>query len=68
LKEGYCRGISAVDGSCAVGYHKNGIPNGKFSQYKSNGEFATPQGIYEGSTCTSKIEIASFMEKIIKDA
>lgn len=67
LKEGYCRGLSAVDGSCAAGYHKNGIPNGKFCQYKADGDFAIPQGIYEGNQCTAKIEIASFMEKIVKE-
>ncbi len=38
LKDGYCRSISAIDGSCAVGYHKEGLPNGKWCYYKYNGE------------------------------
>jgi len=52
LKNGYCRSMSAIDGSCAAGYHKDGIPHGKWTSYKSNGEFALPQGLYEGSNCT----------------
>lgn len=42
LKAGYCRGISGADGSCAVGFHIEGRPQGKWSMYKSNGEFALP--------------------------
>ena len=37
LKNGYCRSISANDGSCAVGFHLDGIPQGKWSSYKPNG-------------------------------
>lgn len=51
LMNGYCRSISAIDGSCAVGFHKDGIPNGKWTCYKANGEFSLPQGLYEGSSC-----------------
>mmetsp|Transcript_6802 Transcript_6802/g.11453 ORF Transcript_6802/g.11453 Transcript_6802/m.11453 type:complete len:162 (-) Transcript_6802:112-597(-) len=66
LKSGYCRLISAIDGSCAAGFHIKGIPNGKWTMYKSNGEFALPQGLYEGSNCTQKIEIANFNDRILK--
>lgn len=38
LKDGYCRSISAIDGSAAVGYHKEGLPNGKWCYYKYNGD------------------------------
>ena len=66
LKNGYVRGISAQDGSCAVGFHVGGVPNGKWTMYKANGEFALPQGLYEGSSCTQRIEIANFHERILK--
>ena len=66
LKDGYCRSISAVSGQCAAGFHAEGIPKGKWVSYKSNGTFSHDQGLYEGSTCTQKIEIASFAEKISK--
>jgi hypothetical protein len=52
LKDGYCRGISALNGSCAVGYHKEGLPFGKWCNYKSDGFFAQPEGLYEGIKCT----------------
>ena len=42
LKDGYCRGFSAIDGSCAAGFHKEGVPMGKFTSYKANGEFSLP--------------------------
>ena len=31
---GYCRGISAVNGGCFAGFHKNDVPNGKYCYYK----------------------------------
>lgn len=42
LKDGYCRSISAVNGTCAAGFHRNGVPSGKWVSYKSNGEFSHP--------------------------
>jgi len=32
-KDGYCRSLSAINGQCAAGYHKEGIPNGKWVSY-----------------------------------
>ena len=52
LKDGYCRAISALNGSCAVGYHKEGLPFGKWTSYKSDGTFSQPEGLYEGMKCT----------------
>lgn len=42
MKDGYCRSISAVSGQCAAGFHKAGVPNGKWVSYSSNGEFSHP--------------------------
>jgi len=58
LMDGYCRGISAIDGSCAAGFHKEGLVNGKWTSYKRDGSFSKDEGLYEGMTCTNKIEIA----------
>lgn len=66
LKEGYCRGISAINGSATAGFHKKGIPHGKWTAYKYNGEFSHPEGLYEGTTCTKNIEIKTFNEGIAK--
>lgn len=66
LKEGYCRGISAINGSASAGFHQNGIPHGKWTAYKYNGEFSHPQGLYEGTTCTKNIEIKTFEHAITK--
>lgn len=66
LKDGYCRGISAINGSASAGFHKEGIPHGKWTAYKYNGEFSHPEGFYEGTTCTKNIGIMSFNEGIAK--
>ena len=60
LKEGYCRGISAINGSCSAGFHKAGVPSGKWTAYKSTGEFSHPEGFYDGTTCTKNIGITDF--------
>lgn len=60
LKEGFNKGISAINGSCSVGFHKEGIPHGKWTAYKFNGEFSHSEGLYEGTTCTKNIEIKDF--------
>ena len=65
-KHGYARGISAIDGSCAAGYHTDGSPDGKWVFYKPNGDFAKPEGLYEGSTCNKKIQIHDYKTKILK--
>ena len=66
LMEGYCRGISAINGSASAGFHKEGIPHGKWTSYKINGEFSHPEGLYEGTTCTKNIGIKTFNEAIVK--
>lgn len=62
--EGYCRAISAVNGSCSAGFHKASKPNGKWSYYKYDGTFSQPEGIYEGTKCTQKLQIKSFEQAI----
>jgi len=66
LKNGYCRSISANDGSCAVGFHLDGIPQGKWSSYKPNGQLSRPEGLYEGTTCTQQITIHNYETRILK--
>ena len=66
LKEGYCRGISAINGSSCAGFNKQGIPHGKWSAYKPSGEFSHPEGLYEGTTCQKNMEIKTFNEGIMK--
>lgn len=68
LKEGYCKGISAINGSACAGFHKQGIPMGKWSSYKPSGEFSVPEGLYEGTTCSKNLEIKTFNEAITKVA
>lgn len=48
LKDGYTRQISAVDGSCAAGFHKEDVPHGKMIHYLANGEVKGDQGFYKG--------------------
>jgi len=52
LKHGYCRLISCVDGSCALGHHYKGEQYGKWCYYKPDGDFMMPEGIYKGQECT----------------
>jgi hypothetical protein len=66
LKNGYCRSISANDGSSAVGFHLNGVPQGKWSSYKPNGQLSRPEGLYEGTTCTQQITIHNYETRILK--
>jgi len=49
LKEGYVRGLSAIDGSCSAGLHEADVVNGKFICFKNTGESARPEGFYEGA-------------------
>ena len=50
LKNGYVRGITAIDGSCSAGMHEKDVVNGKFISFKPTGEIARPEGFYEGVT------------------
>ena len=59
-KHGYCRCISSIDGSCSAGFHCNGIPQGKWTLYDINGEFAKPEGLYDGEECEHKMKISHF--------
>lgn len=66
VKDGYTRQISAVDGSCAAGFHKEDIPHGKMIHYLANGEVKGDQGFYKGQTLDSKMIISNFNEGITK--
>ena len=63
--EGYARGISAINGSCAVGFHSNGIPNGKWCLYHKDGHFTQREGIYEGKRCVQPIQLKTFEQAIL---
>lgn len=65
LMDGYCRGISAINGSCSVGYHLAGLPQGKFCSYKLDGTFMQQEGIYEGKKITQAMKIKTFEQPII---
>ena len=65
-RHGFCRGITAIDGSCAVGFHEDGAPKGKWCSYRPNGDFAKPEGLYDGTTCTKQITIQNYLTKITK--
>ena len=49
MKDGYVRGMSAVDGSCSAGIHNEDVVDGKFISFKADGSIAKPEGFYEGS-------------------
>jgi len=59
-KDGYVRGLSAVDGSCSVGMHKGDVVDGKFLCFKLNGTCAKPEGFYEGSKLIQELQIQNF--------
>ena len=62
LKDGYCRVMSARDGSCQVGFFAKNVPMGKYCMYNLDGTYILPEGLYEGEgQCKSKIEIANYM-------
>lgn len=48
-KHGYCRIISARDGSCEVGFFVNDEPKGKYAMYNLDGTYAKEEGLYEGA-------------------
>ena len=48
-KNGYVRGMSAVDGSCSAGIHVENQIKGKFCSYKASGEMSKQEGFYVGS-------------------
>lgn len=62
LKDGYARGISAVDGSCSAGMHTKDVVNGKFIAFKPNGELGKPEGFYEGIKLKQEITIQNFYQ------
>ena len=66
-KHGYCRIISAKDGSCEVGFFVNDEPKGKYAMYNLDGTYAKEEGLYEGAqNCKTKIKIANYMQKILR--
>ena len=50
-KSGYCRKISAVDGTCEVGFYYKDEPKGKWCMYNLEGYYAEEEGLYDGTTC-----------------
>jgi len=62
MKDGYVRGLSAVDGSCSAGLHEKDVVNGKFLCYKPSGETARPQGFYDGAKLKQEIVINNFYQ------
>jgi hypothetical protein len=62
LKNGYVRGISAVDSSCSAGMHEKDVVNGKFISFKPTGEIARPEGFYDGVTLKQQITINNFYQ------
>lgn len=64
-KDGYCRVLKADTGNCEVGFFKEDQPMGKYCEYKLDGTYEQPEGLYEGEkNCKTKIEIANYMQKI----
>ena len=57
MKDGYVRGLSAIDGSCSAGMHESDIVSGKFLSFRSNGESARPEGFYDGAKLKQEITI-----------
>ena len=66
LMNGYCRGMSAINGGCSTGFHVAGLPQGKFCSYKLDGTFAQEEGIYEGKKCTQRMQLRDFDRPILK--
>ena len=57
--------LKADTGNCEVGFFKENQPMGKYCEYKLDGTYAQPEGLYEGEgNCKTKIEIANYMQKI----
>jgi hypothetical protein len=64
--DGYGRKLSVLgNGSCFLGYHKEGKADGKYEIYDSDG-YVIKQGIYSGDDCLKNIEINNFQTRVIK--
>lgn len=66
MKHGYNRILSAEDGSCSVGFFYEDIIKGKHCKYNLDGTFDQPEGLYDGGKCSTKIQIANYMQKITR--
>lgn len=71
LMNGYNRRIN-FNGGAQVGFFKEEIPWGKYTEYAPDGSFEKPEGIYEGYAndglrCKTKIQIANYYSKIARD-
>lgn len=51
-KNGYCRVISALDGSAECGWFIEDEVKGKFCKYNREGTYDFPEGFYEGENCS----------------
>jgi hypothetical protein len=53
--------LSALDGSCEVGFFKNDVPWGKYLKFRLDGTYELAEGLYEGpNNLKTKIIIANF--------
>ena len=66
-KHGYCRILSARDGSCELGFFIKDVPKGKYCKYNLDGSYDKEEGLYDNEqTCKTKIKIANYMQKILR--
>lgn len=66
MKNGYCRIISAIDGSCECGWFVNDQVKGKYCKYNSQGSYDFPEGFYEGENCTQIMKLANYNHKVLR--
>ena len=65
VKKGYCRCISAEDGSCELGFFQQDMPKGKYCKYNLDGSFQIPEGFYDKKSCVQRIAIANYQTSIL---
>lgn len=59
---GFSRTINAFNGYCKLGYYQEGKPYGKWCEFKSNGTFWQPEGIWDGSNLIRQKKIKDFLQ------
>ena len=72
--DGYGRRMNANTGITEVGFFAQDVPTGKYCQYRADGTFELPEGLYEGYSndnkglkCVNRITIANYERKISRD-
>ena len=66
MKNGYCRVISAYDGSAECGWFVNDEVKGKYCKYNREGTYDFPEGFYEGENCTQVMKLANYNHKVLR--